>query len=140
MIPLIELSKNIEKIIKKFKIEYVYTHFGEDVNQDHKKVFEATLIATRPTPNSLIKRVCFYETPSSTEWGLGKFQPNLFVDIGKFLDKKINAIKKYKDEIHDVPHPRSIEAIIARSNYWGSGVGIKHVEPFIIIREILKNS
>ena len=82
-IPLVELSKHIESAIKRWKPTIVYTHFWGDVNQDHRVLFDATMIATRPTPNSKINKVICYETPSSTEWGNEKFFPNYFVDIQK---------------------------------------------------------
>ncbi len=63
----------------------MYTHYWGDVNQDHRRMFEATLIACRPIPNSSIKQILCYETPSSTEWGnpFENNQPNLFVNIEK---------------------------------------------------------
>ena len=81
--------------------------------------------------------VC-YETPSSTEWGNEKFAPNYFIDIQKVSKTKINAFKQYKNEIKSFPHPRSEQSILIRSNYWGSSIGIKNAEAFIILREIIK--
>ena len=137
-IPLVELVGKIEMTIKKVKPTIIYTHFWGDINQDHKRVFEATSIATRPKPGSKIKRVIVFETPSSTEWANKPeiFQPNLFVNIRESLSFKINAFKKYSNEIENFPHPRSIDAIINRSKYWGARIGLKNAEAFIIIRQI----
>ncbi len=55
-IPILELSKHIESAIKKWNPSIIYTHFWGDVNQDHRVLFEATIIAARPTPNSKIKK------------------------------------------------------------------------------------
>lgn len=140
IIPLVELAKEIETVIKKFKPDIIFTHFWGDVNQDHRRLFDATLIATRATPNSTITKIICYEVPSSTEWGLMSFKPNLFVDIDKTIIKKINAIKQYKNEVTRYPHPRSIKAINNRANFWGSSIGIKNAEAFIVFREIIKNS
>jgi len=138
-IPIIELSKHIESAIKKWNPSIVYTHFWGDVNQDHRALFEATIIATRPTPNSKIKKIICYETPSSTEWGYQKCNPNYFVDINKVKKIKIKACKQYKDEMQLFPHPRSEEAIMNRSVYWGSSVGIKNAEAFFMLRHIIRN-
>ena len=59
VIPLKDLAKKIENKIKKISPNIIYTHYWEDVNQDHRKMFEATLIACRPTPNSSIKQLNF---------------------------------------------------------------------------------
>jgi len=138
-IPVLELSKQIELQIKKWKPTVVYTHFWGDVNQDHKRVFEATLIATRPIPKSRVDRFICFETPSSTEWGYQNVKPNLFVDIQKVLDKKLKAFRKYKNEVMKYPHPRSEKAIIDKSRYWGTTVGIKHAEAFYVLRELIRN-
>lgn len=138
-IPLVELAGQIESVIKKWKPDTVYTHYGDDVNQDHRKLFEATLVAARPTPHSDITNLICYETPSSTEWGSVQqmFKPNLFVNIDSVLQKKIKALAQYKNEINQYPHPRSIDAIVNRARYWGSTVGTKHAEAFISLREII---
>ncbi len=138
-VPIVELSKCIESAIKKWNPTIVYTHFWGDVNQDHRVLFEATIIATRPTPNSKIKKIICYETPSSTEWGYQQFNPNYFIDISKVKKVKIKAFQQYKDEIKSFPHPRSEESIMNRSNYWGSSVGIKNAEAFFILRDIIRN-
>jgi len=135
-IPIVELSCKIENYIKKWKPEIIFTHFEGDINQDHRRLFEATMIATRPTPKSKIKQIICYETPSSTDWGFSQFNPNYFVDITSSINKKISAIKKYGNEIKKFPHPRSIKAIKNRATYWGSSVGLSYAEPFHIIRKI----
>lgn len=135
-VPLLDLARHIESTIKKFKPEVIYTHFWGDVNQDHRVLFEATIVATRPTPDSKIKKVICYETPSSTEWSHHNFKPNLFVDISKVMKQKLKALSYYKNEISQYPHPRSKKAIITRSNYWGSSVGMKYAEAFFVLREL----
>lgn len=134
----LEIAKEIENIIKEWKPSEIFTHYWGDVNQDHRKIFEATKIAVRPQPNSFIKKVICYETPSSTDWGIfpESFTPNLFVNIDKTIKTKISALKKYKNEIQKFPHPRSIDSIKIRSKYWGSTVGNMNSEAFISLREI----
>lgn len=135
-VSMLELVQKIEKFTKTWNPEVVYTHFWGDVNQDHKKLFEATIIYSRSTPTTKIKRLICYETPSSTDWGIESFVPNLFITIDNVLKKKLSAISQYKQEIQNYPHPRSIEAITNRSKFWGSKVGRKNVEAFVSIREI----
>jgi len=136
-IPLVELSKNIELRLRKFSPDIVYIHFGSDVNQDHRKLFEACLIAIRPTPKSKRLRVICFETPSSTEWGSEKFHPNLFVIINSTIKRKLEALSQYKKEISTFPHPRSKKALNNRAKYWGSTIGVEYAEAFIMFRDIL---
>lgn len=136
VISLVDLVFHIELAIKKLKPDTVYTHYWGDANQDHRKVFEASLIATRPTPTSTVKRFICFETPSSTEWGNNNFKPNLFIKIDQVINKKLRAVKQYKKEINSFPHPRSTDAIINRAHFWGSSVGVNYAEAFVTIREI----
>lgn len=137
-ISLVDLSTKMESVINKIKPNIVYTHFWGDVNQDHRRLFDATIIATRPKPDSLVKKLIVYETPSSTDWGSwhNVFQPNLFVDVSTYLNYKIKALKKYSKEVEEFPHPRSIKSVINRTKYWGSKAGLENAEAFMIIRQI----
>jgi N-acetylglucosamine malate deacetylase 1 len=139
-ISLVEIANEIEDVIKNWSPSIIYTHYWGDMNQDHRRLFEATKIATRPIPNSSIKRVLCYETPSSTEWGKNTeaFNPNHFVNISSTLKIKLKAIKQYKNEIKKFPHPRSIEGISVRSKFWGSCTGLENAEAFIILQNIEK--
>jgi LmbE family N-acetylglucosaminyl deacetylase len=135
-VPLLELAQKIEQKIIEWDIDQIFTHYWGDVNQDHRRLFDATIIACRPTPNSKISTVMCYETPSSTEWSNHTFKPNYFVDIKNFIKIKITALQFYKNEIQPYPHPRSETAVVNRSKYWGSQVGLEFAEPFIIIRKL----
>ena len=135
-IPLIELSRQIENQILRRKPKTIYSHYWGDVNQDHKKAFEATLVAVRPKPSLSVKQFICFETPSSTEWGNMGFSPNLFLDIEDTLKIKMKALQEYRDEIRTFPHPRSRTALISRAQYWGATIGVKHAEAFLIVREL----
>ena len=133
-----ELSSKIQKFLVKWNPSTVYTHFFGDLNQDHRRVFEATSIAVRPSKKINVRNLICFETPSTTEYkfNFAEFSPNYFVDIEKSLDEKIEAIKQYKNEIQAAPYPRSISAIKNRASYWGSQIGKKYAEAFMIIRKI----
>lgn len=134
IVPLIEISQAIEKVIKKVNPEIVYMHNESDVNQDHRVIYNAGLIATRPIQPSKISEVLTYETLSSTEWNFGKsFLPNYFIDISSVIDKKIRAFSKYKTEVKEFPHPRSIEGIKTLAKYRGMQSGLQYAEAFKII-------
>ena len=139
-IPLVDIAMKIEEGIKKWNPKIIFTHYWGDANQDHRRLFEATLIASRPTPSSKIDQIICYETPSSTEWGSvnHRFSPNLFVDIDSVLNKKIRALREYKGEMNKYPHPRSIKSIENRASYWGSSIGIDHAEAFLCLRTIIR--
>ena len=135
----LQITKTIENTIDDFKPTTVYTTPQYDVNVDHTSMFHATLTATRPRKNYHVKKVFSFEVLSSTEWYFPvSFTPNTFVDISKEFVSKIKAIKAYKNEIREFPHPRSIEALDVITKRWGSVSGFNHAEAFKLVRTLIK--
>lgn len=135
----LQITKRIEKIIKNYKPSIIFTHSQYDINIDHRKLYEATITATRPARNSSVKDVYSFEVPSSTEWYFpSRFSPNVFVDISKELSFKLKALKEYKTEIEKFPHPRSVKALDVISKRWGTVSSFNAAEAFYLIRQ-LKN-
>ena len=142
-VPLLEIVRIIESQIASFRPFCVYTHHGADLNVDHSLTFRATLTATRPLGDCSVRKVYSYEVLSSTEWAFGKvdggvFNPNHFVDIGDFMQKKEKALEAYSREMRDFPHPRSRQAVIALGNLRGSVIGVEYAEAFELIRSVDK--
>jgi len=139
-VPLLDVVKIIEDLVKKLRPQTVYTQHGGDLNVDHVVTFRATLIATRPMSDCPVRSVYAYPVASSSEWAFQQFSPafapNLFVDVGETLETKIKAMQLYESEARLFPHPRSPEALRAAAHHWGSNVGVSAAEPFQIIREI----
>lgn len=136
---LLDIVKIIENYILKIKPDIIYTHYYGDVNIDHKITFEATLVATRPIGLEFVKEIYCFETVSSTEWNFkssSNFNPNYFVDITKFIDEKIEAVKQYKGELREYPHPRSVENLIYTAKKWGAVIGKGYAEAFEVVRII----
>jgi LmbE family N-acetylglucosaminyl deacetylase len=137
-VPLLDIVKVIENEIKIIKPKRIFTHHREDLNIDHRTVFNATLTACRPI-EGIVDEIISFEVPSSTEWNYPvTFNPNYFVNIEKELDKKIKAMKAYKNEIKDFPHPRSAKYLEHNCFRWGSVSGNHCAEAFEIIRKIEK--
>lgn len=144
-VPLLEVIKPIYELVNDIKPQIIYTHHGNDVNQDHRTVFDATLVAVRPFGDDPAKRVLCYETPSSTEWGPPfsnwAFLPNVYIDISETLEIKMRAIEVYREtfqsEVKPFPHPRSPEAVRIYVQHRGITVGMQAAEAFSLVRELL---
>lgn len=134
-----ELNDRFTRCIGEIRAEVVYIPHRGDLNKDHRVVFEACLVGTRPV-GYVVKRVLSYEILSETEWGssIATFSPNVYVDISVFFEKKLQAMKAYKSELKDSPHPRSLDIIDALARKRGSEIGVKYAESFELIREIIK--
>tara|TARA_R110002096_G_scaffold94635_6_gene212938 strand:- start:34986 stop:35693 length:708 start_codon:yes stop_codon:yes gene_type:complete len=136
-VPQINLVKLIEHHIKDFKPDIVFTHSKNDTNIDHRITFQVSLAATRPIFDKTIKAIYSYEVLSSTEWNYpNPFLANHFIDISDYIDKKILAMQAYEDEMREIPHPRSEEAIKALASYRGCQSGLRYAEAFTLIRSI----
>jgi N-acetylglucosamine malate deacetylase 1 len=143
-LPLLEVITPIEKCIDELRPEVVFTHYKEDANQDHRAVFQATLVATRPVEGSSVQQVLCYETASSTEWAPpfpgSVFSPNVFVDISSTLPIKLQAMREYErthsGEMRSYPHPRSYEALEAYAKRHGVVAGVHAAEPFMLVRHV----
>jgi len=90
------------------------------------------MVATRPYSNS-VKRLLCYEI-----LGISKkqFSANVYEDIEKEFQYKLNGFKYYKSEIQKFPHPRSIKAIENLAIFRGVQAGLKKAEAFNLIRSI----
>lgn len=139
-VPLLDVVKVIERLVKRLQPQVIYTHHGGDLNIDHAVVYRASVTATRPVAGCPVKEVYAYEVPSSTEWAFQRlesiFRPNVFVDVSPIIETKIQAMQIYASEVRPFPHPRSPEALQAIARRWGSVVGVEYAEAFELIRSV----
>ena len=139
-VALIDIAQAIEHMITEHKPSIVFTHNFNDVNIDHRKINEATVVACRPQPGHAVKTILCYEVASSTEWQLPgphlSFTPNWYVDISAFLKLKLKALKEYELEMRAWPHPRSIKAVEYLAHWRGATVGVDAAEAFMLGRNI----
>jgi LmbE family N-acetylglucosaminyl deacetylase len=137
-VPLADVILEVEKLIEACQPETIYTHFAGDINRDHQIIAEAVLVAARPYAAPTVREILMFETPSATEWSspalTPSFQPNVYVDITEFLERKIQAFCCYSAEVRTAPHPRSPAALADRARYWGSLVNRPGAEVFMLVR------
>ena len=138
---LLDIVKVVEKEKEEFKPDIIFTHNAGDLNVDHRYSFQAVMTATRPMADEDVTTVITFETNSATDWQYGNhpenFHPNLYVEISEEdLQAKIDALKEYKFEIREYPHPRSEKALRVLAEYRGYISGCMMAEAFEIVRMI----
>jgi len=139
------LVKTLEEQIFYFQPHIIITHNIGDLHQDHRAIAEATLIASRPKPDSqhknynTLEEVYSFETRSTTETSFGElptFTPNTYIDVSKYWKLKTKALNIYKENIPEYPHPRSLQAIEALATLRGTEVGQEKTEALKLIRSV----
>ena len=131
-VPQLKINKKVEEIIRKFRPSVVYSPPPNDLNKDHQKVFESSLVTTRPFSSSVKSLLC-YELPGMVR---KPFHPSVYENVEKEFSYKIKAFKMYKSEVMNFPHPRSIEAIQNLAIQRGVESSLKKAEAFQLIRSI----
>lgn len=116
----------IEEIIKKTKPTLVLVPYYKDTHQDHRNVAQATITATRYARN-----VLFYEVPTSVN-----FNPTVFVDIGRFLEKKFALLKAHKSQVYQtkIPDLSIIDNARSAAIFRGFQNRVKYAEGFLPLR------
>lgn len=84
-----EIIQTVENHIEIVKPDLIFVNFPEDTHQDHRKVNQSVLSATR-----YVKNVLFYEVPTTSN-----FIPHVFVDISKTLEGKIRALEAHQSQV-----------------------------------------
>jgi LmbE family N-acetylglucosaminyl deacetylase len=139
-VPLLDVVKIIEDLVRRLQPHTIFTHHPGDLNIDHVVLHRAVLTATRPIVGQPVREIYAFEVASSTEWSFSQFdpvfRPSLFMDIADTLQTKIDAMQLYESEARPFPHPRAPEALRAIAHRWGSAVGLKAAEPFSVVRMI----
>lgn len=79
----------VEGFIQKIRPNFIFVNFFDDTHQDHRAVNQSVLSAAR-----YVRNVMFYEVPTTNN-----FIPNIFVDIGSTLEKKLEALRAHASQV-----------------------------------------
>ena len=137
-IPTVDLIQRFGKIFKDFEPSEVLIPHRGDSHSDHRIVFNAASACCKWFRYPSVKRVLAYETLSETEFSLDPtqtFQPNVFVDITPYFEKKMELLRVYASEMGDFPFPRSETSIKALAQLCGCNSGFHYAERFELLLE-----
>jgi len=137
-----KMIPQISGLFNEIKPEVIYVMNRSDAHSDHRVTFDAVVACTKSFRYPFIKKVLMYECISETEFAPALpervFQPNYFVDVTNYFDKKIEIMKVYESELGEHPFPRSIRNIEALAVFRGASVGVEYAEAFQLIKFIDK--
>ena len=134
-------NKKFCEVVERIKPEIAFIPHIGDMHVDHAETAMAAMVALRPISNPQLRAIYAYETLSETEWNIpnvsNAFIPNTWSVISETIELKKRAMLCFKEQVHDFPHPRSIEAIEALARLRGSTVGVRYAEAFIALRIVI---
>ncbi len=136
--PVAELNGAIAAVVEKVRPSVVLCPYP-DRHVDHRAIFDAAMVATRPVgAGAGIKLLAAFETLSETHWNAPhiepNFTPNWVVDVTATIERKLEALACYESQIPAFPGPRSIEAVRALAMFRGTQSGFAYGEGFHVIR------
>jgi len=137
IISLLDKCKFIEKNID-FDPDIIFTHHPGCLNIDHELVYRATITVFRPQTFKKMDIMSYY-VPSSTDYNpMNNFRSDVYHCLEKqHVEKKMEALKIYHNEMREYPHSRSYENALNRMKVDGSTIGCEHAEAFQLIRRVL---
>jgi LmbE family N-acetylglucosaminyl deacetylase len=119
----------IEETINKYKPDTLLIP-APSYNQDHRSVYEACIIATRPhDKNHFVKKILIYEQPHTFFHPVELFQPNHFKEVD--IRMKLDAYKIYSTQVRSY---RSLSIVESLAFLRGKHVGKDFAEAFKIWR------
>lgn len=132
------LLEKISKVFNEIEPDVVILPYHKDIHSDHKITFELCYSCTKNFRFPFIKQILMMEVPSETDFVFyeSTFKPNYFVDISKYINKKVEIAKIFKGEIKEHPFPRSERNIRAYGSIRGAVIGVDSAEAFVLVRGI----
>ena len=139
---LLDVIVPIEQIVNDVRPATVYTHHRGDANQDHRAVFQASMVACRSIAPNPPDRILCYEVASSSDQAAPfpefAFQPNTYVNVAGELPVKLAAVECYRRELREFPHPRSVRGLEVLARKRGMEAGLEAAEAFMLVRSVLR--
>jgi N-acetylglucosamine malate deacetylase 1 len=137
----LELNRVVEREVREFKPDTLFTTCMSDLSLDHQLVSRTARVAGR-SGRSGVREIRAFEIRSATDTGEASgitpgFRPNYWEQLTEeHLERKIAALRAYGQELEEWPNPRSERAVRALAEYRGSQVATPLAEAFELIRTV----
>jgi len=120
------LIECLERHVAEVSPDRVYTMFDGDRHQDHRAVYEASIVACRSVPQLL-----GYETPSSYP----NFVPRVFEPVDEYMNHKVTAIKMHASQQARL-YMQEVK-VLAAAHFRGVQVNLGQTEGFVPYKLVL---
>jgi LmbE family N-acetylglucosaminyl deacetylase len=127
----------IGRVVSQVRPQMILLPHRGDAHSDHQIVHDAGAACAKWFRYSSVQWTLVYETLSETDAAIQQmlpFRPDIYVDIGKHLNRKIAITRHFAGEFHPFPFPRSEVAIHAQGQLHGTASGFQAAEAFMLLR------
>tara|TARA_S200000501_G_scaffold356537_1_gene379346 strand:- start:490 stop:1101 length:612 start_codon:yes stop_codon:yes gene_type:complete len=123
----------LDKLIKSFNPDQIFTHWNKDSHQDHISLTNGVIAATRKNQCS----VYMYEQTIPGGIVPSGFRSQVYVDISNEIDSKLESTLAHKSQVKNNKESW-IDGIKGRAKYHGYQIGCDYAETFELIKQIKK--
>ena len=126
--------KLFDQKILSYKPDIIFSCWEHDSHQDHKNLATILFSVTRKNNISLN----MYEVMMPGGVNTYSFNPQYFVNISKFIDVKIAALKVYESVFGKKKNNYSkyFDSIVGRAKFRGEIIGVDYAEAFVVVKKI----
>jgi LmbE family N-acetylglucosaminyl deacetylase len=125
--------KLFDQKIKSYSPDILFSCWEHDTHQDHKNLANILLAATRKNNIS----INMYEAMMPGGLNTYAFNPQYFINISKYIDVKIEALKAYKSVFEKKENnSKYFESIVGRAKFRGEVIGVNYAEAFVVVKKI----
>jgi len=126
--------KLFDQKILSYKPDIIFSCWEHDSHQDHKNLATILFAVTRKNNISLN----MYEVMMPGGVNTYSFNPQYFVNISKFIDVKIAALKVYESVFGKKKNNYSkyFDSIVGRAKFRGEIIGVDYAEAFVVVKKI----
>lgn len=118
----------IDSRMVKFNPDVIFTHHPFDTHQAHVGVSKSTISAARRK-----NTVFLFEPIAPSGRSYIPFKSQMYVDISKYIDKKVESLKMHKTEYKKFGEAW-ITGVTCRAGFRGYEIGTEYAEAFEILR------
>lgn len=134
-----ELVNSTYPLVQSIKPQVLYIPYKEDAHNDHQITFDAITVCCKSFRAPFVERILAYETLSKTDFSLKTddtwFKPRVWVDISKFIERKLFIFGVYKSKFVEFLFHCSFESI---AKVRGVQCETKAAGAFMLLREVIR--
>ncbi len=123
----------IERVIKEFNIDTIYSHWNGDSHQDHINTLKSVFAAAR-----YVDRILLYEQVPFPRVGKIFSEANYYVDISDFYEIKERASLAHESQVVGRYQNKIMTGMRSLAEFRGSQSDCKYAEAFESVRQIMR--